>query len=109
MAPQIIIYSDPGTVNTGDKVDLSFVPPAGFGTGSPTISIDGQVVVSGTDYEASWDSPGSHSVDYAYAIPGRITSSANATIIVVSPADWFIPLLIVLGQSLGGASLTEIR
>jgi hypothetical protein len=96
VAPQIIIYSDPGTVNTGDKVDLSFVPPAGFGTGSPTISIDGQVVVSGTDYEASWDSPGSHSVDYAYAIPGRITSSANATIIVVSPADWFIPLLIVL-------------
>ena len=45
-----------------------------------------------TEYTASWDSPGSHTVDYAYAITGYTTAHASATVIVAASDNW-APLL----------------
>ena len=93
-APQITDFTDPGKVYPGDKVDLSFVPPTGFGSGSPSISIDGVVMAQSTEYSTSFDTTGQHTVDYAYAISGYTTARASASIIVATPDNW---LPIVLG------------
>ena len=89
--PEIISYTEPGTVQINEPTLLEFVNPV---EGTPNITVNGEVVAEATSIEYTFEQPGPHIINYVIARVNAPPLVREIVVHVEAPADFLITILL---------------